>query len=81
MVGERKKEREAKDRREREGEESGLSNDILSVCPGYCLLGETTPVIAVTLAGRVTHAHTLDQNSLRYTHKRARYLSLSSYQH
>lgn len=30
----------------------------LSGCPGYCVLGETTPVIAITLAGRAAHTHT-----------------------
>lgn len=38
--------------------EAGLSSDILSGCPGYCALGETTPVIAITLAGRAAHTHT-----------------------
>lgn len=29
----------------------------LSGCPGYCVLGETTPVIAITLAGTNTHIY------------------------
>lgn len=42
---------------ERGIEETGLSSDILSGSPGYCALGETTPVIAITLAGRAANTH------------------------
>lgn len=47
----------------RETEETGLSSDILSECPGYCVLGETTPVIVIThrnkaASGKPLHTHT-----------------------
>lgn len=58
-----KKKRKKKEGKNEGGErnrlrEAGLSSDILSGCPGYCALGETTPVIAITLAGRAARAHT-----------------------
>lgn len=41
----------------------------LSGCPGYCVLGETTPVIAITLAGANTvHIHWAKTAPGRHTH-------------
>lgn len=65
--------------------ETGLSSDILSGRPGYCVLGETTPVIAITLAGRAActrtytgpkqpqvsaHAHTIVFVSIQCQHRK-----------
>lgn len=48
---------EREEERPREIEETGLSNDIWSAGPGHCVLGETTPVTAITLAGKGTDMH------------------------
>ena len=47
--------------------ETGLSSDISSGSPGYCVLRETTPVIAITQAGRAAHTHTNTHTYIQYT--------------
>lgn len=65
----KKKKKEGKNEgRERDRlREAGLSSDILSGCPGYCALGETTPVIAITLAGRAAHTQLHTHTHIRWT--------------
>ena len=53
--------------RGREIVETGLSSDISSGSPGYCVLRETTPVIAITQAGRAAHTHTNTHTYIQYT--------------
>ena len=53
--------------RGREIVETGLSSDISSGSPGYCVLRETTPVIAITQAGRAAHTHTNTHAYIQYT--------------